>query len=69
MAAQALGADDEFFAEFTRTQKEYFFHKDRMGADSRKVSLLLSYLAHTLHLVDLDLHHVLESRRPTQWAA
>jgi hypothetical protein len=26
MAAQALGADDEFFAEFTRTQKQYFFH-------------------------------------------
>jgi hypothetical protein len=26
MAAQALGADDEFFAEFTRAEEEDFFH-------------------------------------------
>ena len=26
VAAQALGADDEFFAEFTRTEKQDFFH-------------------------------------------
>jgi hypothetical protein len=49
VAAQALGADDEFFAEFTGTQKQYFFHKGK-GVDKGTTPLLLSCLTHNLHM-------------------
>jgi hypothetical protein len=50
MAAQALGADDEFFAEFTRTQKQYFFHGDKKGRERTQPLLLLSCLTHSLQM-------------------
>ena len=51
MASQALDTDDEFFAKFTRTQKQYFFHKDKEGVKKGQSLLLLSCLTQDLRRV------------------
>jgi hypothetical protein len=50
VAAQALGADDEFFAELTGAEEEDFFHGDKKVTDNTQASLLLSCLTHSLHM-------------------